>query len=330
MRPEILTKQMHTQIFILVVEFNLENTTAIVDFKTTYPNVTYSCISRRNQTKNSIKSVDELLISIVGWSRHNEIAIDGVNGLGKSRLVESLNRQYVKINHLLPQVTSGSGYNYDIFKSIEYIMMPMCLELKNCIWDRCVYSNLIFYFVHYLMSAFRYHDIPMDHDAIIPIFNKLALDIDLISILTITKQFKDIPTLFFVCRDLNIVAISLFNRGSLNDMWNSTQRNYQAAQYHAYVYFAKVLDIPIFDVVDFNELGMSIGDMQTVIGRLIDVEKSTTTTTTNNNNTDNQNNNNPLIIDDNDFIKKFHSETMFREQLNRMSDSILIYDYSRK
>lgn len=305
---------MHTQIFILVVEFNLENVTAIVDFKTTYPNVSYSNISRRNRKRNPIKSVDELLSTIVGWSQHNEIAVDGVNGLGKSRLVESLNRKYVKINHLLPQVTSGSGYNYDVFKSIEYIMMPLCLDFKNCIWDRCVYSNLIFYFVHYLMSVFRDYDIPMQHDAIIPIFNKLASDIDLISILTVTKQFKDIPTLFIVCRDLNVVAISLFNRESLNDMWNSTQRNYQAAQYHAYVYFAKVLDIPIFDVIDFKELGMSIGDMQTVIGRMIDVEPTA----------DN------LPIDDDEFAKKFNSEAMFREQLNRMSESILIYDYSRK
>lgn len=296
-----------------VIEFNVENATAIVDFKTNYPIVSYSGISRRNNTLKCKKSLDELLSSIAGWSKHKEIAIDGVNGVGKSRLVSNLNRQQVKINHLLPQVTSGSSYNYDVFKSIEYMMMPLSLDLNYCVWDRCVYSNLIFYFVHYLMSVFQNDEIPMDHDAIISIFNKLATDIDLISILTVTKEFKDIPTLFIVCRDLNVVAISLFQRESLNDMWNATQRNYQAAQYHAYVYFAKVLDIPIFDVIDFQEFGMSIGDMQVAIGRIIDIDATET-----------------LTLDDAKISAIFQAEHKLRDQLNRLSDSILLYDYSRK
>lgn len=206
-----------------------------------------------------------------GWHNCPEVAVDGVNGAGKSELTKMLRRKYLKINDYMPVVTNGSEYNYNVFKAMQYLIWQQEVKATNAVWDRCAYSNLIFHFAHHLMAHYKDAAIPSDHNVILPIFNQMAIDTCLMTSINEMKRIRNVPTLFIVCRNINIIGLSLCHRNTLNDIYNSKEFNYQMAQYHAYVYFGKILQYPVIDLMDFHEAGMTLGDMQTAIARKIDV-----------------------------------------------------------
>lgn len=292
----------------------------ILNYNIPYPICRYSENSRRVQSHDCTKqNIYELLSALDGWNTRSEISIDGVNGSGKSSLAQSTNRIYRKINLINPGITCGSEYNYDPLKSLQYMCLQQLITAPKSIWDRCAYSNLIFYFVHHLMYMFRDDSpIPDDQATVWGIFNTMAIDINLSKIITFMKSIKNIPTLFIVCRNLDLIGLSLKNRKSLNDTWNAKEYNYQKAQYHAYMYFGKILEIPVFDIMDFVEQGYTLGDMQLAIINKINLPPESAPTK------DDLNFKNIVVPN----IE--HSNELSSQIAKLGGDNMLIYEFSNK
>lgn len=248
-----------------------------------WPLCLYSKQSKRNaagpsneqqpQQSTTIERTMELLMPLTGWNKFPVIAIDGMNGTGKSSLIQSMNRRYVKVNDLMPNVTHGSSYNHEVFKSMQYMMLQMLATGENCCWDRCAYSNYMFYFVHQLMYIYRDGVIPSadDTNEVYGHLNNIAISVNLLNTLTLFEPLF-VPTVFIVCRDVRLIGEALRNRGGLNDVYNSKEHNYQMAQYHVYRYFGEILRIPVFDLVDAFRLGLNLGEFHFLLRRKLDTQ----------------------------------------------------------
>ncbi|ATY70241.1 GrBNV gp34-like protein [Tomelloso virus] len=195
---------------------------------------------------------------------------------------------------------------------MEYMCLQLLVTSHDSVWDRCIYSNLIFYYVHNLMFKFQTKEIPHNVDIVWPILNSMAHDTNLLSTIDFCKRIKNIPTIFFVCRDVGRISESLFNRAistnAVNDLWNCTEYNYQMAQYHVYLWFGKLCKFPVFDLMDFIEENYTIDDMHTMIASKIDRDVTTT----------------ECILPNRDAAKTLN------DLLSPLADDVLIYDYSKK
>lgn len=295
------------------------------------PKCYYSINSRRKQDLDDITSTPRSTLTstsklgnnirfqleqLNGWNKFSEIAIDGQNGTTKSSISKNLNRKYLKINEIFPRVSCGSDYNHRPLKSIDYMFIQLMIKSENSIWDRCVYSNLIFYYVHHLMYKFAETSIPNDESIIWPILNNMALDTCLLDTLAYTQNKKSIPTIFLVCSNVDLIGESLRSRGintnSINDIWNSKEYNYQMAQYHVYRWFGKILQYPTFDIVDFFKEGLTVDDMHILIASKIN-------TPAKNENDDNLK-----------FIPNLEKYDAFEDIISMYNNDILIYEHSRK
>jgi hypothetical protein len=198
-------------------------------------------------------------VKIGQFMQHAEIAIDGPTGVGKTTISSSLfGRSKVKINDFIPDCTRGSRYNIDPIKSLEYIMTFLTIGIAegNYCWDRCIYSNLIFYFVHQLMCAFEREskDIPDVYEDILSDLVHLASSISLSEILTWFESERSIPTLIIVDSDLLRVSDNMYERSDkIHDAFNSKEHSYLMAQKHAYRFFAECLQFPIIDLANLME-----------------------------------------------------------------------------
>lgn len=244
-----------------------------------WPVCMYSENSKRH--KSSAKSTSdqtpvgktiEWLSPLNKWNTYPEIAIDGMNGTGKSSLIAALNRKYMKINEFIPHVTNGSRYNYDLLKSMQYLMLQPYSNCQNVCWDRCCYSNLIFYFVHQLMYAYRNKTMPLASAEVYTHLNTLAISTNLMQTLTLMENVKRTPTIFLVCRDFKLIGDALCHRDTPNDIYNAKEINYQMAQYHTYKYFGELLKFPTFDIVDAFELGLTLGEFHHLLQTKIDTD----------------------------------------------------------
>lgn len=256
--------------------------------------------------------MEELVRALDGWDRYPEIALDGANGTGKSHLARHLNRTYLKINDLAKRVTCGSEYNHSPIRSLEYMMLQHCTEALNVCWDRCRYSNLIFYYVHQLMYRYRGVELPLDERVVYPILNEIAVATNLLETVTFLESEKRVPTLFLVNRNLIHVALSLMRRGGLNDLYNAKEYNYQAAQYLVYKYFGKLLNCPVFDLADMIDETFTLGDLQQIIRHKIDVPVKTTEAA--------------VVVSTPDL----RAADTLAERLSEINDDVLVYTYSAK
>lgn len=174
-----------------------------------------------------------------------------MNGCGKSTMTAKMNRRYYKINQILPEITNGADYNFYTINGLSYVM-EQTLEYANqrlnrrtrngggdedagknqytgIVWDRDRYSNLRFYFVHYLMYEYRNGKIPMPEyetlcdpealtDDIVGVYDKLnalAVQTNLLEILTYFEHLEPSPSaLIVVNHDLFSVARTLVRRGN--------------------------------------------------------------------------------------------------------------------
>lgn len=230
-------------------------------------------------------TLDQLLVQFTrdlnGWSTYPMIAVDGMNGVGKTTLCNAMNRTYIKVNCIARDVSAGSDYNHDPIKALRYLWTHVNYKQPNpnesYVWDRCIFSNLIFYFVHYLMERAR----PLNGDcALMDMYlNELALQCNLMEIIrTIRATAKDTicPTIFIVSSDIELVCNNLLHRNNLNDIFNYNQKDYQWAQYHAYRYFAKILGFPLVDIAKFmyaksdNIAAYNLSDIQKFLRLCID------------------------------------------------------------
>lgn len=215
--------------------------------------------------------VEQQLEQLNGWDKFPEIAIDGMSGTGKSTFIRSLALKFqeLKVNNVNPRITTGSRYNVDPIYGMEYLSTPLCVTATQALWDRCVFSNLIYYYVHHLMYCFKDQLIPDDESKIWPIFNNLASATCLIDTVRFVFGVKKTPTIFIVCSDLDVVSEALvargLNTGEVNDIWNADFYNYQMAQLMAYKWFAKLLGFPCFDINDFFEEGYNIGEFHVAL-----------------------------------------------------------------
>lgn len=235
-------------------------------------------------------TLDQLLAQFTrdldGWSAYPMIAVDGMNGVGKTTLCNAMNRTYIKVNCIARDVSAGSDYNHDPIKALRYLWTHVNYKRPNpnesYVWDRCIFSNLIFYFVHYLMERAR----PLNGDcALMDMYlNELALQCNLMEIIrTVRATAKDTicPTIFIVSSDIELVCNNLLHRNSLNDIFNYNQKDYQWAQYHAYRYFAKILGFPLVDIAKFmyaksdNISAYNLSDIQKFLRLCIDCPRKT-------------------------------------------------------
>ncbi|AQN78626.1 ACH96247.1 GrBNV gp34-like protein [Kallithea virus] len=331
---------------------------SIMNFNIPMPKCNYSIESRRRICKKAHKrkhntefirqqhridecdrerpSIQEQLQQLDGWDQFSEIAIDGQNGTTKSSLAKSLNRVYLKINELFPKISCGSDYNHRPVKSLDYILFHLMVKSSNSIWDRCMYSNLIFYYVHHLMFIFANSSIPNDETIIWPILNNMALDTGLLETLDLAQSIRNVPTLFLVCSNIDLIGESLRNRGiktnSLNDIWNSKEYNYQMAQYHVYRWFGKIMKYPVFDIVDFFKEGMIVDDIRILIASKIDIPNNQSCKNNIGQCTcpvkgvDNNSQDNPHCTNIPDQTKY----DKFDNIIESNNDDVLVYEYSRK
>ncbi|ATZ81564.1 guanosine monophosphate kinase [Drosophila innubila nudivirus] len=283
---------------------------------TSTPRSTLIATTSTSKIRNVGSNIRFQLEQLNGWNKFSEIAIDGQNGTTKSSISKNLNRKYLKINEIFPRVSCGSDYNHRPLKSIDYMFIQLMIKSENSIWDRCVYSNLIFYYVHHLMYKFSETSIPNDESIIWPILNNMALDTCLLDTLAYTQNKKSIPTIFLVCSNVDLIGESLRSRGintnSINDIWNSKEYNYQMAQYHVYRWFGKILQYPTFDIVDFFKEGLTVDDMHILIASKIN-------TPAKNENDDNLK-----------FIPNVEKYDAFEDIISMYNNDILIYEHSRK
>ena len=328
-----------TVYYFIFTETKLQIATSIIKYNIPMPICSYSETSRRrnnynNNNNNNInnntpidnddntevtsttitpqKSIYEQLKVLDGWDKYPEIAIDGQNGTTKSTIAKNINRRYLKINDICSSITAGSDYNHHPLKAVDYLMYQALAKADNVIWDRSMYSNLIFYFVHHLMALHSNMPIPDDDAKIWPLLNNMALDVGLLKTLQFIDTIKNVPTIFIVCSHVDFICESLRNRGietqSLNDIWNSKEYNYQLAQYHVYRWFGKLAHIPTFDLMDFFIAGYTTGHMQTMISSKIDRHTTEYTLQL------------PTLFAFEDFDKI----------LNKYEDDILVYEHSKK
>nr|AHW98267.1 GrBNV_gp34-like protein [Nilaparvata lugens endogenous nudivirus] len=227
----------------------------ILNYSVPWPECSYIKHSKRLKQKSSKENcvsgqLYKLIQSLHHASTALEIAIDGMNGVGKTALCKMMrNRKYCKINNCAQDITKGSEYNFNPIRSLEYLTFSALTKPKRAIiWDRTSISNMVFSFVHYIMSVYRDTDIPADPTEVYSKFNDFALNTGFFNTVAYLKSIKNIPTIFLVCSDLKLVTQAMFDRGTISDVYNSTHFNYQIAQLHAYTYVGNCIGATIIDI----------------------------------------------------------------------------------
>lgn len=244
--------------------------------------------SKRFKKDNAGQTLERYLEPLKIFAKSPVICVDGMNGTGKSTMILSNgNRAYRKINEYCPTVTSGSDYNFYIMNALQYINYQILNDdyivtderanggssSTGHVWDRDRYSNLRFYFIHYLMYECRNVNISaMKESRIYEKLNTLAVSTHLIKTLTFfEKMKKSPPTLIMVCSNMEYIGRLLLLRGGVNGTVMSKNVNYHSAQYHVYNYFAKILQQPVVDIYYvFAKFSISMRGLQYEILKRID------------------------------------------------------------
>lgn len=205
------------------------------------------------------KDIHDILRSM-GTSK--SIAIDGMNGCGKSTTVNRMSKRIaIKVNNFCPETTKGSLYNIDPIRSMDYMFFQIAAKKDEYIvWDRSCLSNLIFYLVHFLMAYYNDNPIPHKFSEVQPLiytwFVNNSMDKAIRMILAMDQHTKKI---FLINSDLDMVGKMLLLRGEPNDVFNASKPNYQLAQMHAFKFFGQLSsDILCIDIADFIRNGHSI------------------------------------------------------------------------
>lgn len=250
----------------------------IVNYSPSWPVCGYGARSKRARQQGRRRpSAHTELDKMNGWSKSASVCIDGMNGTGKSTLARSMNRKYLKINTYCPDVTNGSTYNYSPLRALDYVMFHVIYDTGDVpvVWDRCRYSNLIFAYVHHLMSVYRERPMPGPYDDEPVLYiNNMALATGLFATVSYVESVcaDKRPVLFFVNSDLRMVAQALLARGGANDVYNAKEYNYQMAQLHVYRYFARLLNAPLIDLNEmFGSFDLTLDDIHAEIRARVDV-----------------------------------------------------------
>lgn len=216
--------------------------------------------------KTPAKQISDFMERLKEWSSKKYIAIDGMNGTGKSTFCQMTNRAVTKINLRNPSVTKDNRYNFEPEYSMTYLLKNVLFfeEIQKCsdvyiISDRCSISNIIYLVAQQLMAAYGDTDIPRaENDPhVLGIINNVMLSTGLIKTLSAVKHTLD-GVFFVVSSNLEFITAQMINRGEPLDIIYSSKYNYQLSQVHAFKYFANMLDIPILDLDAILSIGLSI------------------------------------------------------------------------
>jgi len=251
---------------------------AVMNTRVAWPRCAYdeASVRRRDVTLHCARDrLDAMFDRLLRFCDYPEIAIDGMNGVGKTTLCSRIgNRVPMKINLLLPSVTRGSDYNINPLKCMQYataIMSTDEVPRDQChgrLWDRCHYSNLIFYLVHHLMACYRNSadGVPARYEDVLSNARAFTDKIHLSHIINYVNAMRPLPTVFVICSDLDLVCQSLLRRGHINDAYNAKEIDYLRAQAHSYVYFARILNAPLVDLAVASECSdMSLDQIHEIL-----------------------------------------------------------------
>ena len=255
----------------------------ILNTKVPYPVCEYHPDSRRNATEISVSELrirmdDHLLRLKTLFSEADEIFIDGITGTGKTTLAKALpTRNYFKINKLLPNVTSGSKYNYQPLLGFEYLMyqiLSIPTPGQRIVWDRHPFANLCFYLVHHLQSVYGNRTMPKTpYDAEISAHcSQFAATTGLYNTLSLCLSIKKMRVLILLA-DPEYLAVSLLNRSHPNDVYNSKEHNYIIAQLHAYRFIGSLINAEFLDLSRLQKLydeSLTLSDVQRVLVDILD------------------------------------------------------------
>lgn len=191
----------------------------------------------------------------------NEIAIDGPSGVGKTTLMQCMSRKYAKINIGNHDVTNGPKYNISVIRSLSYIHVINSTECMNVVWDRCPFSNLIFYIVHFLVGYFENDEMPIEFSQVCPLISYFVKTTGIDNTVRWEMYEKNIPTLFLVNSDIKQLIKNLLNRGENKDFFLCGKHNYQYGQLFAYTYFAKMTNSPLIDISMVDNIDKCFADI---------------------------------------------------------------------
>lgn len=230
---------------------------------------------KKTEIDHFAKALDRIITE--KWDEELIICIDGPSGTGKTTISRRLmNRRYIKVNEFCPGLTQLSDYNVQPFVSFEYLMSQIfkhnfllndlqqrtlfsedqrknsTLKEPGLIWDRTRYSNIIFYFVHYLMFCYRNSVLRTDDKQALALLISLSEQCGLVEILRYCEWLMPSPkTLIMVCNDINLISNAFYARGGISDVANSINYNYLSAQYIVYKFlFSKMLNYLVIDIAD--------------------------------------------------------------------------------
>lgn len=186
-----------------------------------------------------------------------QIAIDGPSGTGKSTLAKCCNRQYAKISECTKNVTSGNKYNFCMARTWDYLRFQPRTRGRGVIWDRCAYSNLIFYVIHQLMAVFKNRAMPTEYGAVAGEIASICRNFKFNVIVQLTRASYNVP-IVFVVGDVARVQQNLRARNEPKDLCASTDLNYIWAQQHVYRYVGDLIGAVVIDldVIKLNENGV--------------------------------------------------------------------------
>lgn len=263
-----------------VKKFKMDNGEEEFNFKKQFPlnKCTYNSDSRRSIKTKLYSSLNELN----NYNIHKDICIDGPCGIGKTSLCKSMNRIYFKINLTHEIITRDLFYNIDPYRVLEYVINSLTINVQEIlsnddlyiVRDRCPYSNLIFYYIHYLYAK----KINLNSkEKVFDCLDNLSRRIAVHEIIAYCRSIKEIPIIFIVNSNIQLVAMILRKRNEGSDYTNSFNIHYIQAQYLAYVYWGFLLNVPVLDVAILSSnFKYTIKDVQNSIRNKVDVHKKQT------------------------------------------------------
>lgn len=204
--------------------------------------------SIRYKKINNSNYLSKIFYELRKFKNFNEIAIDGPSGVGKTTLMKRMNRKYAKINIGNHDVTNGPKYNISVIRALSYIHVINSTECMNVVWDRCPFSNLIFYIVHFLVSYYGNNEMPTEFCKVCPLISYFVKTTGIDSTVKWEMYEKKIPTLFLINSNIKQLVKNLINRGENKDFYLCGKHNYQYGQLFAYTYFAKMTNSPLIDI----------------------------------------------------------------------------------
>ncbi|AAN04404.1 Orf111 [Heliothis zea nudivirus] len=199
----------------------------------------------------SIPNVDltnseQYLVERIINNRHfYNLCIDGMSCSGKSTVINRLTKDYSACAYKINSELECKDYNFNSTTAFQYALKQALnyKKMKRCIIDRSILSNLTFQLVYWLMSC---------EDSMYEKLSPHCLCVNYIRMHQMEPVLEFIKAqnhnvLIVVNSDFERVCRMMVARGAGGDVYKGLVPKYVASQYHAYIFMANVLELPVFD-----------------------------------------------------------------------------------